>query len=176
MFAQFERDTIIDRVIAGMEKRPPLLRLPRQPATHVLMPDNGEAAVVQLIHHVYTADWLGTRAIATMLNSRGHRTTSPTGWPSSRPAPGNHPRPGRRPIDTITRVGTHTEQKTLIEALVDSVKITSPDSLIPSTAPPAAAYHRGGQPRIRHQHHHGNGSRNNQLGGAGGLEPTTGGL
>jgi hypothetical protein len=35
------------------------------------MPDNGEAAVVQLIYHAYTADRLGTRAIARCSTAAG---------------------------------------------------------------------------------------------------------
>jgi site-specific DNA recombinase len=89
MFAQFERDTIIDRVIAGMERkaaagkwkggrRPYCYHV--NPATHLLVPDDGEAAIIRLIYQLYSRDRLGTRAIAAMLNSRGHRTTSGGTW------------------------------------------------------------------------------------------------
>jgi site-specific DNA recombinase len=70
MFAQFERDTIIDRVIAGMERkaaagkwkggrRPFGYRV--DPATSILVPDVGEAAVVRLIFDAYTRNRLAAR-------------------------------------------------------------------------------------------------------------------
>jgi site-specific DNA recombinase len=89
MFAQFERDTIIDRVIAGMErkaasgkwkggKRPYGYQADK--ATATLVPDPAEAAVVTMIYSLYTRDRLGARAIAKILNERGHRTTSGGPW------------------------------------------------------------------------------------------------
>ena len=89
MFAQFERDTIIDRVIAGMERkaaagkwkggRRPFGYQP-DPATSTLIPDQNEAAVVRLIFALYTRDRLGARSIASTLNDRGHRTTTSGPW------------------------------------------------------------------------------------------------
>ncbi len=89
MFAQFERDTIIDRVIAGMERkaaagkwkggRRPFGYHP-DPATSTLIPDHGEAGVVRLIYASYTRDRLGGRTIACTLNDRGHRTTTGGNW------------------------------------------------------------------------------------------------
>ncbi|MFD2417740.1 recombinase family protein [Amycolatopsis pigmentata] len=89
MFAQFERDTIIDRVIAGMErkhakgkwkggKRPYGYQV--HPTTHTLTVDEHEAVIVRLIFSLYTRQRLGTRAIATILNERGHRTTTGGRW------------------------------------------------------------------------------------------------
>ncbi len=89
MFAQFERDTIIDRVIAGMErkhakgkwkggKRPFGYRVDK--TTHTLIVDEHEAVIVRLIFDLYTNDRLGTRAIAKVLNDRGHRTTTGGKW------------------------------------------------------------------------------------------------
>ncbi len=89
MFAQFERDTIIDRVIAGMERkaaagkwkggrRPFGYRV--DPATSTLMPHDAEAAVVRLIFDSYMRDRLGARTIARTLNDRGHRTTTGGPW------------------------------------------------------------------------------------------------
>jgi site-specific DNA recombinase len=58
MFAQFERDTIIDRVIAGMERKAAAGKWKGgrrpfgyqvDPVTSTLIPDQGEAAVVRLI-------------------------------------------------------------------------------------------------------------------------------
>ncbi len=89
MFAQFERDTIIDRVIAGMErkhakgkwkggKRPFGYQVDK--TTHTLVVDEHEAVIVRLIFDLYTKDRLGSRAIAKVLNDRGHRTSSGGKW------------------------------------------------------------------------------------------------
>jgi site-specific DNA recombinase len=89
MFAQFERDTIIDRVIAGMERKAAAgtWKGGRRPfgyhvdaATSTLIPDQHEAAVVRLIFGLYTRDRLGARRIASTLNDRGHRTTTGGNW------------------------------------------------------------------------------------------------
>lgn len=89
MFAQFERDTIIDRVIAGMERKHAKGKWKggRRPfgyqvdkATHTLVVDEHEAVIVRLIFDLYTTDRLGSRAIATVLNDRGHRTSSGGKW------------------------------------------------------------------------------------------------
>ncbi|MDT3445112.1 MULTISPECIES: recombinase family protein [unclassified Pseudofrankia] len=89
MFAQFERDTIIDRVIGGMERkaakglwmggnRPFGYQVDR--ANWKLLVDEKEAAIVRLIFNLYVRDRLGTRAIAKTLNERGHRTTTGGHW------------------------------------------------------------------------------------------------
>jgi site-specific DNA recombinase len=89
MFAQFERDTIIDRVINGMErkhangkwkggKRPFGYQVDK--TTDTLVPDESEAVIVRLIFDLYTRDRLGTRSIAKVLNDRGHRTTTGGRW------------------------------------------------------------------------------------------------
>ncbi|MGH3569860.1 MAG: recombinase family protein [Pseudonocardia sp.] len=89
MFAQFERDTIIDRVIAGMErkaakekwkggKRPFGYQVDK--TTQTLIIDEHEAMIVRLIFDLYTKDRLDSRAIAKVLNDRGHRTTSGGPW------------------------------------------------------------------------------------------------
>jgi site-specific DNA recombinase len=89
MFAQFERDTIIDRVIAGMERKAASGKWKggRRPygyradsVTSTLVPDPGEATVVRLIFDRYTRDRLGARTIASTLNERGHRTTAGGPW------------------------------------------------------------------------------------------------
>lgn len=89
MFAQFERDTIIDRVIAGMERKHAKGKWKggRRPfgyqvdkATHTLVVDEHEAVIVRLIFDLYTTDRLGSRAIATVLNDRGYRTSSGRKW------------------------------------------------------------------------------------------------
>lgn len=89
MFAQFERDTIIDRVIAGMERKAAKGRWKggRRPfGYHVdkvaqrLIPIETEAAVIKLVFGLYTNDRLGSTTIATTLNERGHRTTTGNIW------------------------------------------------------------------------------------------------
>jgi site-specific DNA recombinase len=89
MFAQFERDTIIDRVIAGMERKAAAGKWKggRRPfgyqvnsATSTLVPDPAEAGVVRLAFDLYTRDRHGARTIASALNDRGHRTTTGGTW------------------------------------------------------------------------------------------------
>ncbi len=83
MFAQFERDTIIDRVIAGMERKAAkgLWKGGRRPygyqvdkTAKKLIIDETEAAIVRLVFDLYVRDRLGTKNIANVLNSRGLRT------------------------------------------------------------------------------------------------------
>ena len=89
MFAQFERDSIIERVIAGMERKAAkgLWKGGRRPfgytvdpGTHRLVPHADEAAIISLIFRSYTRDRLGSSSIATLLNERGHRTTNGGTW------------------------------------------------------------------------------------------------
>jgi site-specific DNA recombinase len=83
VFAEFEREVIIDRVIAGMERkaakglwnggpRPLGYRIDRR--TWKLVPAEPEAGTVRLIFDLYVRDRLGTKAIANCLNERGIRT------------------------------------------------------------------------------------------------------
>ncbi len=89
MFAQFERDLIIERVIAGMEKaaaagkwkggrRPYGYGLNKK--TMCLTIDKSQAVVVRLIFAFYTVDRLGSNAIANLLNDRGLRTSTGKQW------------------------------------------------------------------------------------------------
>ena len=89
MFAQFERDTIIDRVIAGMERKAAAGKWKGgrrpfgyqvDPATSRLVADAGEAAVVRLVFRLYTRDRLGGKTVASTLNDRGYRTTTGGRW------------------------------------------------------------------------------------------------
>jgi site-specific DNA recombinase len=89
MFAQFERDSIIDRVIGGMERKAAkgLWKGGKRPfgyqpdrKTWTLVVDKGEAVIVRLIFDLYAQDRLGARAIAKLLNERRHRTTSGQRW------------------------------------------------------------------------------------------------
>ena len=89
MFAQFERDTIIDRVIAGMERKAAkgLWKGGRRPfgyqvdkTAQKLVVDEAEAAIIRVIFDLYVNDRLGSKAIARILNDRGHRTTTGGPW------------------------------------------------------------------------------------------------
>lgn len=89
MFAQFERDTIIDRVINGMERKAAkgLWKGGRRPfgynpdqAAHKLVPHPHESTVVRLIFQLYTRDRLGSTTIARLINERGHRNTNGGTW------------------------------------------------------------------------------------------------
>ena len=89
VFAEFERATIIDRVISGMEKTAARGAWcgGREPFGYRLMKGEGrleviedEAALVQLIFGYYTKERLGAHAIATRLNEAGHRTKAGRQW------------------------------------------------------------------------------------------------
>jgi site-specific DNA recombinase len=82
-FAEFEREVIIDRVIAGMERKAAngeWTHGPRpygylvDPVTHRLLPHPEERHVVSDIFTIYARARRGTRAIADQLNSQGVRT------------------------------------------------------------------------------------------------------
>jgi site-specific DNA recombinase len=90
VFAEFERETIIDRVTSGMNtkaakgkwaggKRPYGYQL--DPDAHKLVPNETEALYLRDIFTCYTRDRIGTRAIAARLNTRG--ISSGTGKPWS---------------------------------------------------------------------------------------------
>jgi site-specific DNA recombinase len=89
VFAEFERETIIDRVINGMERkaakglwtggqRPFGYRVDR--TMDRLVPDPVEAATVKRMFDLYTRDRLGTNAIATRFNQQGLRTRTGKPW------------------------------------------------------------------------------------------------
>lgn len=89
MFAQFERDTIIDRTIAGMERKAAKgmwkggktpFGYALDPVTHTLVVDERESVIVRKIFSEYGRSRFGSRAIANLLNSQGHRTTSGRPW------------------------------------------------------------------------------------------------
>jgi len=88
-FAEFEREMIIDRVVAGMERhaaagrwpggvRPDGYTLNRE--TKRLVVDEERAVLVRQIFDLYTHKRLGTRAIANLLNDRGSRTRTGGPW------------------------------------------------------------------------------------------------
>ncbi|MGE5830408.1 MAG: recombinase family protein [Micromonosporaceae bacterium] len=89
VFAEFECETIIDRVINGMERkaakglwtggaRPFGYRIDRD--ADRLAPDPVEAGTVQRIFDLYTRDRRGTNAIAGILNREGLRTRTGRPW------------------------------------------------------------------------------------------------
>jgi site-specific DNA recombinase len=88
-FAEFEREVIIDRVINGMERKAASGQWTQgrrpfgytvDPETHRLVPHEGEATIVREIFATYAGKRLGTRAIATELNSHGKRVRSGKPW------------------------------------------------------------------------------------------------
>ncbi len=91
VFAEFEREVIIDRVISGMERKatkglwnggPVPIGYLKDAKTDNVVIVEAEAAVVRLIFDLYTKDRLGTRAIANVLNDRGIRTKRGKAWSS----------------------------------------------------------------------------------------------
>ena len=89
VFAEFERDVMIDRVVDGMQKKASTgqwtLGIPPygytvDPATRHLRPVPQEAAVVQEIFGLYTTRRMGARAVANELTQRGYRHRSGRPW------------------------------------------------------------------------------------------------
>ena len=89
VFAEFERATLIDRVIAGMERKaargewlgghPPYgYRLNRD--TALLEPNEAEAPVARLIFDLYTKKRLGARGVANYLSHHGYRSRPGQLW------------------------------------------------------------------------------------------------
>ncbi|MDQ7905938.1 recombinase family protein [Phytohabitans sp. ZYX-F-186] len=89
VFAEFERDVIIDRVVSGMEKKASkgqwTLGIPPygyavDPATGHLRPVPEESPVMSVIFELYTGRGMGTRAVANELTQRGYRRRSGRRW------------------------------------------------------------------------------------------------
>lgn len=89
VFAEFERATIIDRVISGMERkaargewcggsRP--FGYTIDPTTGHLQVEAAEAPLVRVMFDQYTKKHLGAQAIANHLNAQGHRTKAGRSW------------------------------------------------------------------------------------------------
>lgn len=85
VFAEFERASIIERVVMGMTRKaaegkwvggPEPYGYRRVPGAGRLATDTAEAAVVQAIFECYTVDLAGSHEIARRLNDQGHRTRS----------------------------------------------------------------------------------------------------
>ncbi len=92
VIAEFERATIIDRVIGGMERkaargewnggyRPYGYQVHKtSDKTHILVPDPAEAAIVPVIFDRYVNHRLGAKSIAVWLTDQGHRTRAGRPW------------------------------------------------------------------------------------------------
>ncbi|MHB8449081.1 MAG: recombinase family protein [Mycobacteriales bacterium] len=89
VFAEFERSTIIDRVVAGMERAAARggWMGGQAPYGYAISPDGGqlvvntdEAPLVSVIFRRYARDLLGSHALADWLTSNGHRTRSGRPW------------------------------------------------------------------------------------------------
>ena len=90
VFAEFERTTIVERVIAGMDRaasegRWVVGKVPygyvRDKDTKLLLPHDAQATIVRRMFDYYVEDQLGSEAIAQLLNSEGLATK--TGVPFS---------------------------------------------------------------------------------------------
>ncbi|MEV6631610.1 recombinase family protein [Actinoplanes sp. NPDC051470] len=89
VFAEFERETIIDRVINGMNAKAAKGRWAGgtrpygyliDPATQKLVPHENESPILREIVRFYTDQRLGTRAIAAELNRRGITNRTGKKW------------------------------------------------------------------------------------------------
>jgi site-specific DNA recombinase len=89
VFAEFERQMIVDRVIAGMERKAArgawtVGSIPfgytSDPQTGFLVPLPLHAPLVPIMFDLYANQRLGARNIAVWLNQRGHRTRQGRLW------------------------------------------------------------------------------------------------
>jgi site-specific DNA recombinase len=89
VFAEFERATIVERVIAGMERKAATGGWPGgyrpfgyepDPETGLLVVKEDEAPLVPVIFDLYANKRMGSRAVAQWLNRRGHRTKAGRPW------------------------------------------------------------------------------------------------
>jgi site-specific DNA recombinase len=89
VFAEFERATIIDRVVAGMERAAARggwmggqapYGYSIAPEGRQLVVNPAEAPLLPIIFRKYAVNLLGAHAIATWLTERGHRTRAGRPW------------------------------------------------------------------------------------------------
>ncbi len=89
VFAEFERATIVERVIAGMERKAATGGWPGgyrpfgyepDPEMGLLVVKEDEAPLVPIIFDLCATKRLGSRAVAQWLNRRGHRTKAGKPW------------------------------------------------------------------------------------------------
>lgn len=88
-FAALEREQIIERITYGIEAKanqglwiggPPPFGYDKDSATHGLIPNEDEAAIVRLIFECYVREGLSGKKIAERLNERGHRSSTGKLW------------------------------------------------------------------------------------------------
>ena len=93
VFAEFERATIVDRVLAGMERKAQRggwnggtipYGYGYDSATGFLSVNAEEAPLVPVIFGLYARRRLGSKAVAAWLNRRGHRTREGRLWSPDR--------------------------------------------------------------------------------------------
>jgi site-specific DNA recombinase len=89
VFAEFERQMIIDRVIAGMERKAACgawtagslpFGYASDPETGFLVPLPLHAPLVPIMFDLYGNKRMGARNIAVWLNERGHRSRKGLRW------------------------------------------------------------------------------------------------
>jgi site-specific DNA recombinase len=89
VFAEFERATLIDRVVAGMERKaargewlggPPPYGYSLNREAFLLEPNETEAPVIRLIFDLYTRRRLGARGVASYLSRHGYRSRASQFW------------------------------------------------------------------------------------------------
>lgn len=131
VFAEFEREMIIDRVINGMERKAgrgqwTLSSTPEgyqvDPATAHLSPVDTEIPVITEIFRLYTADRLGCRGIAATINARGLRRRS--GRPYSHKTEADLRTLGAH-IAAIIRHGDPAQTKALCQIALDTIEINT---------------------------------------------------
>jgi site-specific DNA recombinase len=89
VFAEFERATIVDRVVAGMERKAQRggwnggsipFGYAYEPSTGQLVVRDDEAPLIPMIFQQYARARFGAHAISNWLNENGHRTRSGRLW------------------------------------------------------------------------------------------------
>ena len=89
VFAEFESDFIVERTIAGMNKKAELgewcggtvpYGYSNMKKEKTLIANEKEAAIVERIYQLYVKRRMGARSIAKKLNTEGHRTKNSRNW------------------------------------------------------------------------------------------------
>jgi site-specific DNA recombinase len=162
-FAEFEREMIIDRVIAGMERHAAAGRWPGgvrpdgyhlDPTTKRLVVDEERAVLVREIFDLYTRKRLGTAAIATELNRRGLGTRTGRPW---------SPHTIRWLLTNPAYLGQVTFRDTVVQhahpAIIDQVTFATAEQLLTARgearsqrAASNSDYHLTGRIRCPHCH------------------------
>ena len=89
VFAEFESDLIVERTVAGMNKKAELgewcggtvpYGYSNMKKEKTLIANEKEAAIVERIYQLYVKRRMGARSIAKKLNTEGHRTKNSRNW------------------------------------------------------------------------------------------------